>query len=66
VSVLEDSCPHQGNPLSTGSVSGNQLWCRHHGWAVGTDGWCERAAAGADSFRVRESEGVVLARDPRS
>lgn len=29
--ALEDSCPHQKQPLSTGKAKGDKLTCRHHG-----------------------------------
>jgi phenylpropionate dioxygenase-like ring-hydroxylating dioxygenase large terminal subunit len=65
LSALADSCPHQGNPLSDGTVAGSELVCRVHGWAVASDGWCDRVAAGTASFPVREAGGRVLVRDPR-
>lgn len=62
VSVLDDSCPHQGNELSSGTVAGNELLCRTHAWSVAADGWCERAASGTRSYRVREDGGVIMVR----
>lgn len=32
-----DACPHMGLPLSMGSLKGDQVRCRYHGWAFGTD-----------------------------
>jgi cytochrome P450/nitrite reductase/ring-hydroxylating ferredoxin subunit len=32
VSVFEGRCPHQGTLLAEGSVNGNHLVCRGHGW----------------------------------
>ena len=29
--AVEDRCPHAEQPLSTGTVEGNLLTCRHHG-----------------------------------
>ena len=29
--ALEDSCPHQKQPLSSGKAKSNILTCRHHG-----------------------------------
>ncbi|MCX7080780.1 MAG: Rieske (2Fe-2S) protein [Pseudomonas sp.] len=29
--LFEDSCPHQGAPLSAGTLSGNVLRCMRHG-----------------------------------
>jgi phenylpropionate dioxygenase-like ring-hydroxylating dioxygenase large terminal subunit len=53
VVVLDDRCPHQDNPLSTGTVVGERLRCATHGFEVSTDGWCDRAGIGARSHRVR-------------
>lgn len=64
LSALADSCPHQGNTLSDGTVVGSQLICRKHGWAVASDGWCDQVAAGTRSYPVREEGGLVLVRDP--
>jgi phenylpropionate dioxygenase-like ring-hydroxylating dioxygenase large terminal subunit len=59
LSVLHDSCPHQGNPLSSGSVQGEFLRCVSHGYLVDADGWCDRAGISTGSVRARESGGVV-------
>ncbi|WP_162941714.1 Rieske 2Fe-2S domain-containing protein [Desertimonas flava] len=64
LSALADSCPHQGNPLSDGTVAGHELLCRYHGWSVASDGWCERAAGGTRAYAVREVGGDVCVRDP--
>jgi len=29
--AMEDSCPHQKQPLSTGKAKADKLTCRHHG-----------------------------------
>jgi phenylpropionate dioxygenase-like ring-hydroxylating dioxygenase large terminal subunit len=64
LSALADSCPHQGNALSLGFVAGHELVCATHGWSVGSDGWCERAAAGTRAYAVREDGGSILVRAP--
>ena len=30
--AIKDSCPHQGDPLSRGSLDGMTLTCPGHGW----------------------------------
>ncbi len=42
----ENRCPHRGVRLSIGSVVGNELVCRYHGWRfAGADGRCTRIPA---------------------
>jgi phenylpropionate dioxygenase-like ring-hydroxylating dioxygenase large terminal subunit len=38
--VMSDLCVHRGTALSLGSVSGDELVCRYHGWRYGADGRC--------------------------
>jgi phenylpropionate dioxygenase-like ring-hydroxylating dioxygenase large terminal subunit len=35
--VYEDSCAHLGLPLSLGSVQGDRVKCRYHGWAFASE-----------------------------
>jgi nitrite reductase/ring-hydroxylating ferredoxin subunit len=35
--LVADSCPHMGLPLSMGSVDGERVRCRYHGWTFSTD-----------------------------
>jgi phenylpropionate dioxygenase-like ring-hydroxylating dioxygenase large terminal subunit len=74
---LADRCPHRSAPLSAGRMDGELLRCPYHGWSFDADGVCRRApglargslpVARADSFPVREENGVVfvsLAASPR-
>jgi phenylpropionate dioxygenase-like ring-hydroxylating dioxygenase large terminal subunit len=64
LSVLDNSCPHQGSALSSGSVQGEYLRCVSHGYLIATDGWCDRAGLATGSHRTRESDGIVYAMLP--
>ncbi len=45
----ENRCPHRGVRLSIGSVAGDELVCRYHGWRfAGADGRCTRIPAHPD------------------
>ena len=63
--ALEDSCPHQKQPLSTGKAKGDKLTCRHHGieidmntgkvtWAMGFLGLDD-----VKTYPVREETGSI-------
>lgn len=62
-------CPHVGSDLSLGSVSGNDLRCRFHGWEFDGGGHCRRTGIGDPpppsarlyTFPVREKYGIVFA-----
>lgn len=60
--AVDDVCPHQGNPLSTGAVIGETLRCSVHGWEIAPDGWCDRAGAGAGRHDVRVDDGQMWVR----
>ena len=38
--ALEDSCPHKNLPLSMGTLVGDQIQCRYHGWKIDQRGAC--------------------------
>lgn len=40
VAAVEDRCAHRGVPLSMGSVEGDNLVCRYHGFRYAPDGRC--------------------------
>jgi phenylpropionate dioxygenase-like ring-hydroxylating dioxygenase large terminal subunit len=40
-----DRCPHRNVPLSAGSVRGDQLQCRYHGWCFDKVGVCQKIPA---------------------
>ncbi|RMH44703.1 MAG: non-heme iron oxygenase ferredoxin subunit [Deltaproteobacteria bacterium] len=53
--AVDDRCPHDGGPLSSGFVDGGALVCDRHGWEVDVcTGRCPlRPGAGVASRRVR-------------
>jgi phenylpropionate dioxygenase-like ring-hydroxylating dioxygenase large terminal subunit len=64
VAALADECPHRRMRLSLGTVIGDRLQCRYHGWTFAADGQGEspgtpRLHACADSFEAREEHGAV-------
>ena len=42
VAVLDDRCPHRAAPLSMGTLDGDQVVCRYHGFTFAADGRCTR------------------------
>lgn len=38
IGALDDCCPHRRMRLSMGTVIGDRLHCRYHGWSYDTDG----------------------------
>jgi nitrite reductase/ring-hydroxylating ferredoxin subunit len=32
--VVDDACPHDGNPVSDGFVEGERIVCARHGWEL--------------------------------
>lgn len=42
VICLHDACPHQGAPLSMGTVKDGNIVCPYHGWQFGADGECKK------------------------
>ena len=48
VHAWRDLCVHRGARLTLGSVDGDRLTCRYHGWTYGEDGRCVRFPAHPD------------------
>ncbi|MBN3857138.1 MULTISPECIES: Rieske 2Fe-2S domain-containing protein [unclassified Paraburkholderia] len=76
VHVWDDRCPHRGDPLSGGDVSGGLLTCPSHGWRFDVNGQQVRmltvasqrtasqrctSANDATVHPARESDGFVWA-----
>lgn len=40
VTAFADRCPHRLAPLSLGTVCGDELQCKYHGWMFDADGSC--------------------------
>lgn len=72
--ALEDSCPHQGVPLSLGRLGPHGLMCRFHGWSFNAAGRCTSMPGMASdfidevrvqSYQVQEKQGLVwVTRNP--
>jgi 5,5'-dehydrodivanillate O-demethylase len=48
--VTVERCPHRGTQLSTGSVRGEELSCRYHGWSFDPTGQCTAQPAEPKPF----------------
>jgi phenylpropionate dioxygenase-like ring-hydroxylating dioxygenase large terminal subunit len=68
--ALLDRCPHRNVPLSLGSVVGDTLSCRYHGWRFDADGACVQVpgrvgcvlpTARVPRFATLEQDGYVWA-----
>ncbi len=53
--ALEDSCPHQGAPLSDGELCGKTITCTWHGWRFSLeDGkWLDSPRTSVATYPVR-------------
>src|SRR5215469_12408001 len=67
VVALRDVCPHRHAPLSLGTVVGDEIQCRYHGFQFDSSGRCTRipsekvipSAIQAERIVVREALGFV-------
>lgn len=50
--AARDQCPHRLAPLSIGSVVGDTLQCRYHGWRFGLDGACVRIPSAPEAAPI--------------
>ncbi len=62
--ALDDECPHRRMRLSLGTVIGDKLQCKYHGWTFTCDGQGEspgtpKLHACATAYDVREEHGAV-------
>jgi phenylpropionate dioxygenase-like ring-hydroxylating dioxygenase large terminal subunit len=62
--ALGDQCPHRRMRLSLGTVVGDRLQCRYHGWTFAADGQGEspgtpKLQACAEAYDTREEHGAV-------
>jgi len=60
--ALADACPHQGGPLSEGSVKEGKVTCPWHRWTFDLEtGTCEtNEEYSATTFPVKEEDGEVF------
>ena len=58
---LDDSCPHQGMPLSDGEVCGKAVTCTWHGWRFSLeDGrWLDSPRVTVPTHPVRVIDGRI-------
>jgi phenylpropionate dioxygenase-like ring-hydroxylating dioxygenase large terminal subunit len=64
IGAFDDQCPHRRMRLSLGSVDGDKLRCKYHGWTFAQDGQGEspgtpKLHACVRSFDTREAEGYI-------
>lgn len=61
VKAIQDACPHQGGPLSEGSLKDGKVICPWHRWSFDLDtGACDLVpTACAKAYEVEESDGEV-------
>jgi phenylpropionate dioxygenase-like ring-hydroxylating dioxygenase large terminal subunit len=64
VNALADECPHRRMRLSYGTVAGDKLRCRYHGWTFNRDGQGESPAtpkmhACVTAYEATEAHGVI-------
>lgn len=52
LSAFEDRCPHRLAPLSIGTVCGDQLQCKYHGWTFDRSGQCTSVPALGTEARI--------------
>jgi 3-phenylpropionate/trans-cinnamate dioxygenase ferredoxin component len=58
--AMENSCPHQGAPLSEGIVCGHVVECGLHGWQFDVrTGECLTVRERIQTFPVKIEEGLV-------
>jgi nitrite reductase (NADH) small subunit len=65
--ALDNSCPHQGGPLSEGWIEGLTVTCPWHAWCFRLDDGRMTLGdfAGVDTFAVRvDGDTVSIARTP--
>jgi nitrite reductase/ring-hydroxylating ferredoxin subunit len=60
VYALENTCPHEGNPLVEGDVLGRELTCAYHGWRFDLEtGSCLHGDEPVRRYPVEIRDGVV-------
>ena len=61
VYAINDSCPHEGGPLSEGIVHGNCVTCPLHNWVISLDtGTAQGADCGATKTYPVRQEGTSV------
>ena len=60
IHAVENTCPHEGNPLIEGEVLGGNLTCAYHGWTFDlATGSCLVGEEAVRRYPVEVRDGVI-------
>jgi nitrite reductase/ring-hydroxylating ferredoxin subunit len=61
IHAVENTCPHEGNPLIEGEILGGNLTCAYHGWTFDlATGSCLLGEEAVRRYPVEVRDGLVL------
>ena len=61
IHAVENTCPHEGNPLIEGEILGGNLTCAYHGWTFDlATGSCLVGEEAVHRYPVEVRDGLVL------
>ena len=67
VYALDDRCPHQGGPLSKGTLNDDKLMCPWHCWSFDVRtgrSWCDPERMRLMNYAVSVEPGAMLVEGP--